>query len=344
MRMNLILFLVILLSYGSGNNGGGGGGGSFGGGGIVGVHCVGIIDLRESISQLEAHLVNLTSRLRETELRLSKVEHDCKCINTKKDNNNNYKSENQIKSMESQESQLTNPSNHEQPKLSYGNCVLSNGSIVLHSSKWITNCSNCFCDYGVVNCSPVKCPPSASNCKPSSLYFPSATHCCPVCHKKCLRDGKSFEHNDVYLKDCLKCVCHEGNMRCKKMHPVRDCPVLDCPVAKQFKADGECCKYCVDTDFCGNGHNCDPNAVCINLKTGFTCKCNDGYWGDGKMCSDINECNQMGGIGGNLCRDNTKCVNTNGSYSCECLPGFRRRDSLNCIGKCKIALKERNNR
>ena len=308
----------------------------------IGVNCVEIVQIQESISELEDYVKNLTLQLRQTELRLSRVEDDCKCNHEK-----SYKSENQIKLIS--ESKSFSQSTQSSQSISPFNCLLSNGSSVLHSSKWISNCSNCFCNYGVINCSPIKCPllvssstsssssssssslSSSINCKPSSLYFASPTDCCPICHKKCLKDGKYIEHNDVYVKDCVKCVCYEGSLRCKRLNPLTHCPPLDCPIEKQFKADGECCKYCVDTDFCGNGHDCHSNAKCINLKTGFTCKCADGYWGDGKLCTDINECDSLGGIGGNLCRDNTKCVNTNGSYYCQCLPGFRRRDSLNCL-------------
>ncbi|XP_053214161.1 protein kinase C-binding protein NELL2-like isoform X2 [Panonychus citri] len=295
------------------------------------VNCVeiGIVNLKESISELEDYVKNLTIQLHQTELRLSRVEDDCKCINS------NYKSENQIKL----QLEVEREREREERKGERENCLLSNGSSVVHSSKWISNCSNCFCDHGVINCSPMKCD-SPVNCKASSLYFASATDCCPICHKKCLKDGKYIEHNDVYVKDCVKCVCYEGSLRCKRLNPLSYCPRLECPVEKQFKADGECCKYCVDTDFCGNGHDCHSNANCINLKTGFTCKCADGYWGDGRLCSDINECNSLGGMGGNLCRDNTKCVNTNGSYYCQCLPGFRRRDSLNCLDIDECATNE----
>uniref|UniRef100_T1L6G4 EGF-like domain-containing protein n=1 Tax=Tetranychus urticae TaxID=32264 RepID=T1L6G4_TETUR len=204
----------------------------------------------ESISELEDYVKNLTAQLRETELRLSKVEDD-----------------------------------------------------------------------------RVKCP--SLNCK--SSYYLNDKDCCPVCHKKCLKDGKYIEHGDVYIKDCVKCVCESGSLRCKRINPSTYCPPLNCPVDKQFKKDGECCKYCLDYDFCGQGHDCHPNASCHNLKTEYTCKCKSGFWGNGKDCHDVNECLELGGINGHLCRDNSKCVNTNGSYYCQCLPGFKRRDSLNCI-------------
>lgn len=40
-----------------------------------------------------------------------------------------------------------------------------------------------------------------------------------------------------------------------------------------------------DDDECKNGlHNCDLNANCINTHGSFECICNDGFFGDGKLC------------------------------------------------------------
>lgn len=46
--------------------------------------------------------------------------------------------------------------------------------------------------------------------------------------------------------------------------------------------------------------------------------------------TDINECQQEGGLEGHHCHQNTRCVNTPGSYTCECLAGYRRVDKFNC--------------
>ena len=71
------------------------------------------------------------------------------------------------------------------------------------------------------------------------------------------------------------------------------------------------------------------NAVeCLDLITGtFTCKCNDGFEGDGHTCDDINECL----TDGHMCdtqmnadnnTGNGNCTNTPGSYECWCPPPF----------------------
>lgn len=37
-------------------------------------------------------------------------------------------------------------------------------------------------------------------------------------------------------------------------------------------------------DYCSMGHSCDENAMCMNLNTKYTCKCNQGFQGDGITC------------------------------------------------------------
>ncbi|KAL9957479.1 hypothetical protein ACROYT_G039117 [Oculina patagonica] len=46
-----------------------------------------------------------------------------------------------------------------------------------------------------------------------------------------------------------------------------------------------------EVDQCTNGkHSCDVNAVCNNTRGSYNCTCKDGFYGDGKNCTDIDEC------------------------------------------------------
>ena len=92
---------------------------------------------------------------------------------------------------------------------------------------------------------------------------------------------------------------------------------------------------------------CDANATCSNTTGSFSCACKTGFSGNGKTCSDIDECatnnggcgaataykcsNNVGGAptcsdinecltnnGG--CDTNATCSNTVGSFSCACKP------------------------
>ncbi|XP_068702907.1 uncharacterized protein [Montipora foliosa] len=68
---------------------------------------------------------------------------------------------------------------------------------------------------------------------------------------------------------------------------------------------------------------CDENAVCSNTLGSYQCSCKAGFTGDGKSCTDINECNAS------PCDPNAVCRNKEGSYKCYCRIGFTG-DGKNC--------------
>ena len=114
---------------------------------------------------------------------------------------------------------------------------------------------------------------------------------------------------------------------------------------------------CVDIDECSTLNNCHVKARCRNTKGSYQCNCDQGYYGNGKVClkgqcvdSNCPE-NQMcsspstldcecraGYIAGNDsnscvdfdecaqnefdCKENTECKNSVGSYYCTCKTGF----------------------
>ncbi|KAK3739562.1 hypothetical protein QZH41_006374 [Actinostola sp. cb2023] len=77
-------------------------------------------------------------------------------------------------------------------------------------------------------------------------------------------------------------------------------------------------------------NTCHVNANCTNTDGSYTCKCKAGYHGDGRTCTDINECSS----GGYKCHVNASCTNTDGSYTCECKPGYHG-DGRTCIEPCE---------
>jgi hypothetical protein len=76
----------------------------------------------------------------------------------------------------------------------------------------------------------------------------------------------------------------------------------------------------IEYNVCGSSLNpCDGNATCTGTDTlDVQCACKPGYSGDGKSCTDIDEC--TAGTAG--CDLAASCTNTAGSFTCTCNPGF----------------------
>lgn len=77
---------------------------------------------------------------------------------------------------------------------------------------------------------------------------------------------------------------------------------------------------CQNRDECSiNTHDCDRHAQCIDTPGSFDCVCNKGYVGNGKVCTDIDECrNDVVGTPTttNPCEGDLICVNRPGTYEC----------------------------
>jgi len=251
-----------------------------------------VIRLENSVINLENLVKELSEKLYETQLRLQNVE-ECDCFKS----------------------------------------CLVNGTLHSEGSSWKQDCDICSCVHGEVKCRPIHC---SIPCKNPEMV---ANECCPVCKKTCYLNGQVLQHGQrikispkIANRDkCGECVCNDGKTSCKQIIAETMCPQLDCPINEQFTREDQCCRFCAGADFCSVGNDCHSNATCHNLHTEYICSCNKGFKGDGKVCEDLNECDQKGGNDGHHCGQNTICVNTLGSYKCECLPSFRRHNKFECI-------------
>ena len=86
-----------------------------------------------------------------------------------------------------------------------------------------------------------------------------------------------------------------------------------------------------DVNECEEKSRCHDNATCANLPGSYTCRCDVGFSGTGKICWDINECD---GLIHN-CHDNATCTNVVGSHRCDCNDGYSG-DGQSCfnINEC----------
>ncbi|XP_036199135.1 pro-epidermal growth factor [Myotis myotis] len=81
---------------------------------------------------------------------------------------------------------------------------------------------------------------------------------------------------------------------------------------------------------------CGPHSRCVSEEEVATCQCLRGFAGDGKVCSDMDECE----MGITVCpHPSSKCINTEGSYVCTCSEGYRG-NGTHCldIDECELGV------
>ena len=79
---------------------------------------------------------------------------------------------------------------------------------------------------------------------------------------------------------------------------------------------------CVDNDECNPKHPCDHDAHCINLIGGHTCRCKDGYSGDGLHCNPTPCGPGEFGTGGDDCTMLPDNADDDGQGGYRCHPGM----------------------
>ncbi|XP_033643557.1 uncharacterized protein LOC117303459 isoform X5 [Asterias rubens] len=144
----------------------------------------------------------------------------------------------------------------------------------------------------------------------------------PYLNRTCADCPVGLEGDGAKCRDIDECILYENSTassgglgcdhNCYNLLQTFNC---SCNSGFSLYIDG---RRCIDVDECNlQSDNCSPDAVCNNTVGSYECFCNEGYNGDGRVCSDLNECNAE-----NSCDSNSECINTDGSYRCECLTGY----------------------
>uniref|UniRef100_A0A8C5HT66 Nidogen-1-like n=1 Tax=Gouania willdenowi TaxID=441366 RepID=A0A8C5HT66_GOUWI len=115
------------------------------------------------------------------------------------------------------------------------------------------------------------------------------------------------------------CTNHPGTFRC------------ECATGFTFSSDGRTCiEENRPVDHCqGESHDCDIPERAVCSYTGgsdYVCYCRQGFVGDGRLCQDVDECQQ------DRCHHEADCINTQGSFTCQCHPGFHG-DGFQCMNE-----------
>ncbi|XP_006895439.1 PREDICTED: nidogen-1 [Elephantulus edwardii] len=136
-------------------------------------------------------------------------------------------------------------------------------------------------------------------------------------------DGQTCRDIDECLEQPSVCgshaLCnnHPGTFRC------------ECVEGYQFSNEGTCVAVTDQrpVDFCSSGlHDCDipQRAQCTYLGgSSYHCSCLPGFFGDGRACQDVDECQPS------RCHPDAFCYNTPGSFTCQCKPGYHG-DGFRC--------------
>ncbi|XP_064200801.1 protein kinase C-binding protein NELL2a-like isoform X2 [Anguilla rostrata] len=204
------------------------------------------------------------------------------------------------------------------------------GVVYREEESWTDGCRNCTCTNGTVRCETVSCPPL--QCPPDSAPAYVSGKCCKECQRVCLfRGGVYVEGTRKAERDSTgKCLLFECKDRVMlQVAAAAPCPPLSCAESEQLALPDRCCRVCRGHDFCSESHGCVENSDCVNMETGASCSCQDGYHAlrdDGAFCEDVDECAE----GRHYCRENTVCVNTPGSFLCVCRRGYIRIDDYSC--------------
>lgn len=143
---------------------------------------------------------------------------------------------------------------------------------------------------------------------------------------KCTNTVSSFECHcpPGYRGQAANCIdideCRAVPKKCPAPASCKNLPgSYQCTCPAGYKWNNEAGK-CEDVDECEwmtsrpwNAPCAKEGGLCINKQGSYMCMCAKGFKGDGKTCTDIDECAKPGTCPGK----NNICINSPGSYSCK---------------------------
>ncbi|XP_052813493.1 low-density lipoprotein receptor-related protein 2-like [Mya arenaria] len=212
-----------------------------------------------------------------------------------------------------------------------------------------SNCTVAPCDEGFFTCHSGECVPDKVTCdhvldcedgsdeNPECNYkdctgaqFTCGNKKCIPKHWVCDKEDDCPDSSDEIPSLCVKSrTCEEGKFQCKNGHCINQSKLCD---GNRDCSDWSDEKLC-DINECGKNETNQCSDICIDLISGYECRCSPGFrlLHDNHTCIDINECVDVAGT----CSQG--CVNTIGSYHCKCNPEYaKREDGRSCKKRDKV--------
>jgi len=136
-------------------------------------------------------------------------------------------------------------------------------------------------------------------------------------------NGKTCEN----INECSSKSACVSNSVCKDLVGSYECTCRDGFLGSKAKIDP-----CNDINECAlpSLNDCDrSHGICVNTPGSYHCLCENGWTGNGKNCTDYDECT----TNNFTCPAHSTCNNLNGTYNCSCDQGYQQ-DVTNNITSC----------
>lgn len=193
---------------------------------------------------------------------------------------------------------------HSPPEISGQNMT----AVTLHS--FICGCADCICNPQPNNCSCFKNRTGLS-CNDICQSYNDSVSMCRKFGEKCFCKNKTTLQKTPKFANCSFNITSE---KCSEHGELqKDGAHLECACKRGFTGNGV---NCSDIDECQiGGHWCSKNAHCINTLGSHRCQCHQGFKDKivpaaGKLCEDIDECNES-----LPCGQHSQCQNNEGRNS-----------------------------
>ncbi|XP_071941000.1 uncharacterized protein [Antedon mediterranea] len=205
-------------------------------------------------------------------------------------------------------------------------CLTENNCSVLANCNNTDSSYNCICSdgytgtgyecYDIDECESYACP-NNSYCQNTNGSF--SCDCEP-----------GFIKNNDLCTDFDECTASDP---CDNGNCVNFIGGFKCECQPGYNPANENGTICEDIDECAK-RECHLNSTCMNIPGSFMCSCNNGFYGNGFMCQNYDECSDP-----NTCDVNAVCRDTIGSFVCSCSDGYAESTNDTCvdINECDLS-------